>query len=143
MAFRFSFYPEYEFAYTQCYGVIDDRSMHIHLVHYNLEAEALQMTTIRELADTRSITRVNKATVKGFIELAGLDMDKSADRREYLAVLADDALIEQMARLYGDAIKSGKEGVAIFQDANEALTWLGYTRRQIPILRKFIHKNRV
>ena len=143
MGFTFDFYPKYEFAYTQCYGIIDDRSMHIHLINYNLEADSLKLNTIRELADARNISKVNKATVKGFIEMARLDMEKSAGRREYLAILASDALIEQMAGLYGRSIDASKEAVGIFNNVNKALAWLGYENGQISAIRKFMNRNEV
>ena len=143
MGFKFDFYPKYEFAYTQCYGIIDDRSMHIHLMNYNLEADSLELNTIRELADTRNISKVNKATAKGFIEMARFDMEKSTGRREYLAILASDALIEQMAGLYGKSIDASKEGIGIFYDVKTALAWLGYDSSKINAIRKFMKENQV
>ena len=82
------------------------------------------MTVIRELADTRGIERTDKATVKGLVELAGLDKKHSAERQEFLAILVSDELIHEIARLYAGSVKSGKKDIAIFFDAKDALTWL-------------------
>ena len=48
MAFSRHFYPEHNFAFTQCYGIVDDSSLRIHILSFNIEAQGMQ--NIRELA---------------------------------------------------------------------------------------------
>ena len=51
MGFLRHFYPEYNFAFTQCYGVVDDNNLRVHILSFNIEAKG--MKNIRELADAR------------------------------------------------------------------------------------------
>ena len=101
------------------------------------------MTTIRELVDTRAIVRADKATVKGLIELTGMDKNRLTERQEFLAILVSDPLIYEMARLYACSVKTVKQAVAIFHTVNDALVWLGYAKKEVGTLRKFINKNRI
>jgi hypothetical protein len=112
----------------------------IHLLSFKIETQG--MTTIRELADARGVERVNKATVKGLVELSGMDRENSAGRQERLAIVVADPLIHKMATLYGQAIKTADHDVSVFEDVDEALSWLGYTAPEVVQLRRFIKKHR-
>lgn len=73
------------------------------------------MTTIRELADAR-----------GIVELAQLDNNRSAGRKEYLAIVASKPLIYEMSQLYAALVRACKQDIGIFHKPSQALSWLGY-----------------
>ena len=141
MAFSRHFFRVYNFAYTQCFGIVDDSSLRIHLLSFQIESQGMKV--IRELADTRGIERADKATVKGLVELTELDKKHTAEREELLAILVSDALILEMAQLYARSVKSGNKDIGIFQDVNEALTWLQYSEKEAGKIRQFISRHRV
>ena len=41
MAFSRNFYPACNFAYTQCVGIVDDNSLRIRILSFNIEAQGL------------------------------------------------------------------------------------------------------
>jgi hypothetical protein len=127
----------------QCYGIIDDSSLYVHLLNFNIEAEANGMKTIKELVDTRRIKNVDKATIRGLIELVAYDAERSSGRLEFLSIVVADPLIEEMASIYASSINASKEDVGIFHDVNTALSWLGYNEQDVYILSKFMNKHRV
>jgi len=141
VAFSRHFFRAYNFAYTQCFGVVDDSSLRIHLLSFQIESRG--MTVIRELADTRAIERADKATVKGLVELTDLDKKQSAERKEFLAILVSDVLIHEIAQLYARSVKSGKKDIGIFRDIEEALAWLQYSDKEAGKIRNFISRHRV
>jgi hypothetical protein len=141
MAFSRHFLRQHDFAFTQCHGVIDDNSLRIHLLCFGIEAQG--MTTIRELADARGIEKANKATVSGLVELAQLDKERSAGRKEYLAIVVTRPLIYEMFRLYADSVRAGKQDIGIFHKPSQALSWLGYDGPEVSQLHRFMNKHRV
>ena len=142
MAFSRHFYPEHNFAYTQCHGMVDDNSLRIHILSFNIEAEGMQ--AIRELADVRRIENASKITVQGIIELAELGKERAAGRNGWLAIVVpDDPLIEKMARFYGAAVAGHKKATRIFHSVKDALRWLGYADPEADKLRRFVQANRV
>lgn len=141
MAFSRHFYRQHDFAFTQCYGVIDDNSLRIHLLSFGIEAQG--MTTIRELADVRGIGKANKATVRGLVELSQLDKIRSAGRKEYLAIVVSKPLIYEMSRLYADSVRASKQDIGIFHKPSHALSWLGYDGPEVDQLYRFMNRNRV
>jgi hypothetical protein len=143
MGFTSRFYTKHDFVFTQCYGIIDDSSLYVHLLNFNIEAEANGMKTIKELVDTRRIKNVDKATIRGLIELVAYDAERSSGRLEFLSIVVADPLIEEMASIYASSINASKEDVGIFHDVNTALSWLGYNEQDVYILSKFMNKHRV
>ena len=139
MAFSRHFFRTYDFAYTRCSGVVDDASLRVHLLSFQIESRGMKV--IKELADARDVDRADKATVQGLVELTELDKQHSAGREEFLAILVSDALIHAMAKLYARSVTPGKKGIGIFDDMNDALTWLGYSRREAGKLRQFIGRH--
>jgi hypothetical protein len=112
-------------------------------VKWTLTAEENGMKTIKELVDTRRIKNVDKATIRGLIELVAYDAERSSGRLEFLSIVVADPLIEEMASIYASSINASKEDVGIFHDVNTALSWLGYNEQDVYILRKFMNKHRV
>jgi len=141
MAFSRKIYSDFNFVYTQCHGVLDDASLRIHLLSFSLDVEG--MRAIKEVADLRGINKADKGTVRGLIDLAELDRKQSTGRDELLAIIADQPLISEMARLYSGLLKDSKEDIGIFTEVNDALFWLGYIEKEVDVLRKFIKKHRV
>ena len=142
MAFSRHFYPEHNFALTQCHGIVDDNSLRIHILSFNIEAQGMQ--NIREIADIRGLENASKVTVRGLVELAELGKERAAGRNGLLAMLVpDNPLIEKLARLYGSAVDGHKKATRIFLKAEDALHWLGYEDPEAGILLRFIRTNRV
>jgi len=142
MAFSRHFYPEYNFAFTQCYGIVDDNSLRVHILSFNIEARSMQ--NIRELADVRRLENASKVTVQGLVELAELGKERAAGRNGLLAIVVPEIpLIEKLARLYGSAIAGHKKAIRIFLKAGDALHWLGYEDPEADKLLRFINTNRV
>ena len=142
MAFSRSFFPKHKFAFTQCYGIVDDSSLRIHILSFNIEAQGMQ--NIRELADIRRLENASKVTVQGLVELAELGNERAAGRNGMLAmVVPDNTLIEKLACLYGSAVDGHKKATRLFLTEEDALRWLGYDDPETEILLRFINKNRL
>ena len=142
MAFSRHFYPEHNFAFTQCHGIVDDNSLRIHILSFNIEAQGMQ--NIRELADVRRLENASRVTVQGIVELAELGKERAAGRNGLLAIVVpDDPLIEEMARFYCVAVAGHKKATRIFHSAENALDWLGYDDPEREVLLNFIHKHHV
>jgi len=140
MAFIRKVYSDLDFVYTQCHGVLDDSSLRIHLLSFNIEVKG--MKTIKEVADLRGIKKADRGTVRGLIELADLDRKQSAGRDELLAIIVNEPLISEMARLYSDLLKNSKADIAVFMEVTDALSWFGYSEQEMAVLRGFIKKHR-
>jgi hypothetical protein len=141
MAFSRHVYPELDFIFTQCVGVVDDNNLRIHLLSFEMDARG--MKTIKELADIRGIKKADNATVRGLIDMADLDRKQSVGREECLAIVATMPLIHEMARMYTDLLKDSKNETSIFSNVDDALSWLGYNSQDVNVLRKFMNKHRV
>ncbi len=141
MGFSRHFNVQYGFAYTQCFGTIDDNSLRIHILSFNYQAKG--MTTIRELADTRKLEKADQLTVKGAIELAALDRDRSAGRHSLLAIVVANSTYYEMACLYAAVSKSPRKDARVFFDTGQALSWLGYQGREMNALDAFMKQNHV
>jgi len=142
MAFSRHLYPEHNFVFTQCYGIVDDNSLRIHILSFNIEAQG--MRNIRELADVRRMENASKVTVQGLVELAELGKERAAGRNGMLAIVVpDNPLIEKLARFYGSAVAGHKKATRIFPMVEDALRWLGYNDRETGSLLRFINRNRV
>ncbi|BBO70319.1 hypothetical protein DSCA_42490 [Desulfosarcina alkanivorans] len=141
MGFSRHFFPEYQFAFTQCYGIVDDNSLRIHILSFNLEAKG--MTYIRELADARKLDNVSNVTVQGLVQLSELGKERSAGRRGLLAIVVARPLIYEMARIYAGLLTDIKKDTRIFYDVKEALSWLDYDGQEIDRLIRYMGKHRV
>ena len=141
MAFSRHFYPEYNFAFTQCHGVIDDNSLRIHILGFNNEARG--MTIIRELVDARKLENASQVTAQGLVQLSELGNQRAAGRDGYLAIVVADTLIYEMAQLYANLVKDLKKDTCVSFDVNEALAWLEYDGHEAETLHAFMRKNRV
>jgi len=142
MAFTRHFCPELNFAFTQCDGIVDDNSLRIHILSFNIEAKGMQ--NIRELADVRGLENASKVTVQGIIELAELGRERAAGSGGLLAVVVpDNPLIEKMARFYGAAVDGHKKDTQIFHSVKDALHWLGYGGSEVDKLLRFVNTNRI
>lgn len=142
MAFTRNFHRELNFAFTQCHGIIDDNSLRIHILGYNIEAKG--MKNIREVADARKLDNASKITVKGLLELSELANERTAGKDGLLAIIVPDSpMIEKMAELYGHAISDHKKQIRIFHDPKEALAWLGYEGHDMEKLFRFMRRHQV
>ena len=141
MAFSRHFYQDYNFAFTQCHGVIDDNSLRIHILGFNNEAKG--MTIIRELADARKLDNAGQVTVQGLVQLSELGNQRAAGRDGYLVIVVPDPLIYEMAQLYANLVRDIKKDTRVAFDVNEALAWLGYDGPAADTLLAFMRKNRV
>jgi hypothetical protein len=140
MGFTRHFFPEYNFAFTQCYGVIDDNTLRIHILSYNIEAKG--MRKVRELADARSLEKADKVSVQGLVRLSDLNAERKAGKGGLLAIVVATPFIYEMARVYATSIKANKKDIGIFYDVNEALSWLGYNGQESDKLLKFMNRHR-
>lgn len=141
MAFSRHFYQDYNFAFTQCHGVIDDNSLRIHILGFNNEAKG--MTIIRELADARKLDNAGQVTVQGLVQLSELGNQRAAGRDGYLAIVVADPLIYEMGQLYANLVRDLKKDTRVFFDVKEALAWLGYDGHEADTLLAFMRKHRV
>lgn len=142
MAFTRNFHRELNFAFTQCHGIIDDNSIRIHILGFNVEAKG--MKNIREVADARNLDNASKITVKGLLELSELANERAAGKDGLLAIIVPDSpMIEKMAEFYGYATSDHKRQARIFHDPKEALAWLGYEGNDIERLLCFMQRHQV
>ena len=142
MAFTRNFHFELNFAFTQCHGIIDDNSLRIHILSFNIEAKG--MKNIREIADARKLGNASKITVQGLIELSELANERAAGKGGLLAIVVPDSpMIEKLAELYGYAIGDQKKETQIFHNPREALVWLGYEGHDIEKLLRFMRRHLV
>jgi len=107
MGFLQHFYPEYNFAFTQCYGVVDDNNLRVHILSFNIEAKG--MKNIRELADARKVENAGKVTVQGLVQLSELGKERAAGKDGLLAIVVAKPLIDTMARIYATSIAESKK----------------------------------
>jgi hypothetical protein len=136
MAFRRHFLPDRNFAFTRCYGSIDDNSLRIHILSFNNEAKG--MRSIRELADARELDNAGDVTVQGLVQLSELGHERAAGRDGLLAIVVADALIFEMATIYATLVNEIKMDVRVFYDVAEALAWLGYDEQEAIELMSFM-----
>ena len=141
MGFSRNFNLQYGFAFTQCFGTLDDNSLRIHILSFNNEARG--MTTIRELADTRKVETADQLTVKGAIELVELDRERSVGRNSLLAIVVANSTTYEMASLFAAISKSKHKDARVFYDTGQALSWLGYRGREANALDAFMKQNYV
>jgi len=142
MAFTRNFHRELNFAFTQCHGILDDNSLRIHILSFNIEAKG--MKNFREIADARRLDNASKITVKGLLELSELANERTAGKDGLLAIIVpDNPMIEKMAELYGYAIGDQKKETRIFHHPREALSWLGYEGNDIKKLLRFMRRHQV
>ena len=136
MGFARHFLPEYAFAYTLCYGRIDDNSLRVHILSFNIEAKEMQ--NIRELADARELENASRVTVQGLVQLSALGQQRAAGKGGLLAILVADPLVYQLADVYAHLLQGFKKKAGVFYDTKEALAWLGYEDEAIQRLERFI-----
>jgi hypothetical protein len=142
MAFTRNFHSELNFAFTQCHGIIDDNSLRIHILSFNIEAKG--MKNIREIADARKLNNASKITVKGLLELSELANERAAGKAGLLAIIVpDNPMFQKMAELYGYAVGDQKAETRIFHHPREALVWLGYEGHDIKKLLRFMRRHQV
>jgi len=142
MAFTRNFHRELNFAFTQCHGIIDDNSLRIHILSFNIEAKG--MKDIRAIVDARKLDKASKITVKSLLEMPELANERAAGRGGLLAfVVPDNPMFEKMADLYGYAISDQKKETRIFHHPREALSWLGYEGNDIKKLLRFMRRHQV
>lgn len=142
MAFTRNFHRKLNFAFTQCHGILDDNSLRIHILSYNIEAKG--MKNIREIADARKLGNASKITVKGLLELSELANERAAGKGGLLAIIVpDDPMFQKMAELYGYAVIDQKAETRIFHHHREALVWLGYQGHDIEKLLRFMRRHQV
>ncbi len=135
------FYKAYNFAYSQCVGSIDDHDLHIHVLSFQVESKG--MTFVREVLDFRQLHSADRLTVQGMIEICELERKRSDDRDFRLAIIANQPLFEQIARIYAQVIGTQNLHVKVFrEDIGLALTWLGYDPPRMKKLKRFMSKHR-
>lgn len=102
------------------------------------------MPYVREILDFRQLRRVDKLTVQGMIKICDLERERSKDRDFRLAIVVGKPLIEQIARIYAQVIRTDNLKVKVFNSGvDDALAWLGYGRPLILRLNRFMDKHRM
>lgn len=142
MAITRHYLKSQHFAYSQCVGSMDDQDLRIHVLSFQMESK--EMPCVREVLDFRQLRRVDKLTVQGMIEICDLERERSVDRDFRLAIIAVQPLIEQIANIYAQVIRTDNLKVKIFHgDMDDALGWLGYDRPLMLRLNRFMDKRRI
>ena len=126
MAFSRHVSHTHHFVYSRCAGIVDDNDLRIHVLGFQVDTRGLPF--VRELLDFRYLQKADKLTLQGIIEISQLERQRSSDRDFLLAIVADQPLFYQMARIYALVIRTKNLKVKVFKDASvaAALTWLGY-----------------
>ena len=136
------FYTAHHFAYSQCVGSMDDQDLRIHVLSFQMESKG--MPYVREVLDFRQLRRVDKLTVQGMIEICDLERERSEDRDFRLAIVVSQPLIEQIALIYAQVIRTDNLKVKVFDgDVEDALAWLGYDRPLRRQLNSFMDNHRI
>ena len=131
------FYRPHNFAYSQCVDSIGDRDLHIHVLNFQVESRGL--VYVREILDFRLLADADQLTVQGMIEISDLERKRSQDRDFRLAILTNQPLFKQIARLYAQVIGTTNLMTRVFDDDIEAaLAWLGYDRKTSDVLKRFM-----
>ena len=137
MAITRHFYRPHNFAYSKCDGSIGDQDLRIHVLNFQVESRGLAY--VREVLDFRGLTEADQLTVQGMIEITDLERNRSRDRNFRLAILTNQPLFKQIARLYGQVIGTPNLITRVFDDdTDEALAWLGYDRKTAAVLHRFM-----
>jgi len=127
----------YNFAYSQCIDSIGDQDLRIHVLNFQIESRGLAF--VREILDFRCLTEADELTVQGMIEITDMERKRSPDRDFRLAILTNQPLFKQIARLYAQVIATENLIPRVFDDdVDEALTWLGYDRKAATVLQRFM-----
>jgi hypothetical protein len=133
------FHRIHHFAYSRCFGNLDDRDMRIHIM--NFQAESKEFPHVREILDFRGLEEIDRLTVQGMIEVTDLEKDQSEDRDFRLAMIAGSPLFVKVAQIYAEIIGTAKLQTMVFDsDVNAALEWLGYDGRTAAELKAFMRK---
>ena len=136
------FHKAYNFAYSQCVGSIDDHDLRIHVLSFQVESK--ELTYVREVLDFRQLRKADKLTVQGMIEISQLERERSQDRDFRLAIITNQPLFKQIARIYGQVISTQNLKVRVFSDEiDKALTWLEYDRLRMEQLNRYMGKHRI
>ncbi|MCA8979800.1 MAG: hypothetical protein H6831_14010 [Planctomycetes bacterium] len=114
--------PDSPFVYVRLSGVLDDFQVRQQLDEYNQEARG--RTGILELADARYVEDVDKVSVKGLVDSAGLERGQSRVEGGKLAVVVRTPVQYGLARAYTEISSNFRDAVAVFYDFDEALRWL-------------------
>ena len=120
MGFTRYYFQEYNFMLTKLAGEVNDNDLSHHVVALNQETEGL--TSLKELADCREITKI-KLSTQGTTDSAGHEKNKPGSKLAILTPKGNN-LIFAMARAYQMFSEDFRESVRIFHDLHEAINWL-------------------
>ncbi|MCK5519677.1 MAG: hypothetical protein KAI81_01070 [Candidatus Marinimicrobia bacterium] len=137
MGFSRYFQKDHNFMFTKISGEINDDNLMDHVLALNKKTDGI--TNLKELADCREITSMEKLTVQGIVRCS----QSETNRPESLLALlvTDSTFLYGMARAYQTFSIDRRKAVMIFKNINEALIWLANDDREVEVLKDFVHDN--
>jgi hypothetical protein len=136
MGFSHHFLLDPNFLVTKMSGELDDDLLLKHVMDLNDEAK--WMTNLKELADCRNITNLDKLTTQGTVTAASAEHDKPDSK---LAILVtDSSLLYGLARAYQMQAEIHRQEVRIFNTLVEAITWLADNDHEVKVFSDFFNK---
>ena len=134
MAFDLHYLEERRFMLTIVSADVDDQQLMQHV--QSLNERTTGVDDLRELADCRQVTSLEQLSVRGTTLGAAHEVPRLNAR---LAILVTDSpLLFGLARAYQAFAEHQRGAVEIFQDAQEALSWLSEGRDDLHALRRFV-----
>lgn len=120
MEFNRFYAEDLKFEVTLVSGEINDDNLREHILKLNESTG--DISDLKELADCRNITSLEKITVAGTVRNADLEATRPESRLALL--VSDDVLLYGMARSYQQFSEDRRESCQIFKSLDDALLWL-------------------
>ncbi len=135
MGFSRHYLKDHRFMFTKISGEVNDQNLVQHVIDLNKETEGI--SDLRELADCREISSLEKLTVQG----TATSGDTERDRPDSLLarLVTDSTLLFGLARAYQTFAENKRKSVEIFKDIHKALTWLANEDHEVEVLNNFIN----
>lgn len=127
---------EKKFLLTSLSGELTDDTLLQHVLNLNGVVEGI--ANLLELADCRTLTSLEKLTVKGTCLCADRENLKPGSR---LAILVlDNPMMVSLAKGYQTFARDKRAAVEVFTNYHSALNWLIHSPEDLVIINRFIQQ---
>lgn len=140
MTYTRNYYPQFDFLFTQCLGILDDQSLLIHLMSMSNETKG--SSAIRELVDVRFMRNSDGVTANGLIHCAKVFRQLLSRLSISSAVLIDSAEARKPTEIYLQLFESPNLTTKVFEaDIDESIAWLGYDQDDTKRIKRFVARH--
>jgi hypothetical protein len=129
---------DHAFMFTKISGDVNDQNLKQHVLDLNRETEGI--SNLRERADCRVITDMERLSVQGTADCARLESNRP---HSLLAIfVTDSTLLYGMARAYQVFSEDRRKGTKIFKNLDDALAWLANDDQEARLFYDFINMHK-